>query len=252
MDLWTALGLLTLALTVGIYGSVIGAGGGFLMVAALTLLFGFDGATAVGTSVVTTLFIQATGAYTYDRKGLVDRATASWFVLGSVPVAFASAAWLASRIPQRTFDVIVGVLLLTLAAFVVFVRTPSTAEGEILEPRRRPLTASGAAIGVLSGGLGVGAGLVTVPLLGSLQRLSAHRAAATTTATGAVAGLAASVGHLVASNVDLSAISFLIAGAIVGGRLGASNAKRLSAKTVVVLLAAGLVCAGLPLLVRAA
>ncbi len=251
MDVSTALALIALALAVGIYGSIIGAGGGFLMVAALTLFFDLDGATATGTAVLATLFIQTTGAWTYDRQRLVDRPTAGWFAVGSVPVAFASGAFLANRIPARAFDLIVGTLLLGLALFVVAVRQPeSTGDGDALAPRRGILAGTGSFVGLLSGALGVGAGLVTVPALGWIQRLAAHRAAATTTAIGAASGLAATFGHTIAGNPEWSFIPFLAIGAIVGGRLGASNASRLRASVVLGLLAIGLVVAGAPLIIR--
>lgn len=251
MDVTTAIALVVLALGVGTYGSIIGAGGGFLMVAALTLFFDLSGATATGTSVIATLFIQATGAWTYDRKGLVDRPSARWFIIGSVPVAFASGAFLASRIPARAFDLIVGALLLGLAVFVIAVRQPESADGEAaLVPKPQALAGTGAFVGVLSGGLGVGAGLVTVPALGWIQRLSAHRAAATTTAIGAASGIAATLGHTIADNPEWPFIPFLAAGAITGARLGASNASRLTPSVVLGLLAIGLVVAGAPLILR--
>ncbi len=124
MDIATALGLLLMAISVGIYGSIIGAGGGFLVVAGLVVIFDLSGATTVGTSVITTLFIHVTGALNYNRKGLVDRPTAAWFSVGAVPVAFLSAAFLAKRIPQQVFEVVIGLLLLALAVFVV--ARPST------------------------------------------------------------------------------------------------------------------------------
>ncbi len=251
MDASTAVGLFLLAFAVGTYGSVIGAGGGFLMVAGLVLVFDLTGATAVGTSVVTTLCIQATGAYTYTKKGLVDRPTALWFAVGSIPVALLSAVFLADQIPERTFELIIGVLLLALAAFVVLVPSPDAPDGTTLPPRRGALAGAGSLIGVLSGGLGVGAGLVTVPLLGRLQQLSAHRAAATTTLVGTLSGAAATVGHTVVGNPEWSYVPFTIAGAVVGGRAGSLNAGRLSARVVLALLAVGLVVAGVPLIVSA-
>ncbi|MGB3734361.1 MAG: sulfite exporter TauE/SafE family protein [Ilumatobacter sp.] len=251
MDVQTAVGLFLLALSIGVYGSIIGAGGGFLMVAGLVLVFDLNGATAVGTSVVTTLAIQVTGAYTYTRKGLVERPVALWFVVGSMPVAFLSAIFVADRVPEDTFELIIGVLLLALAAFVVFVRRPELPEGSAVEPKRAALIGSGSLIGVLSGALGVGSGLVTVPLLGWLQRLPAHRAAATTTLIGSLSGLAAAVGHTAVGNPRWSFMPFLLTGAVVGGRVGSSSAGRLSAKTVLGLLAGGLVVAGLPLLIGA-
>jgi uncharacterized membrane protein YfcA len=251
MDITTAIGLFALALLVGTYGSIIGAGGGFLMVAGLVLAFDLTGATAVGTSVVTTFFIQSVGAYTYNRQGLVDRPSAGWFAVGSIPVALLSALFLADRIPARTFEAIIGVMLLLLAVFVVFVHSPTTAAGTTLPPRRGVLAGSGSAVGVLSGGLGVGAGLVTVPLLGWVQQLSAHRAAATATLIGTLSGFAASTGHAIAGNPRWSYLPFLVAGAVIGARLGSLSAGRLSERAVLTLLAGGLVGAGLPLVIRA-
>ena len=247
MDASTAIGLFALALGVGVYGSIIGAGGGFLVVAGLVLVFDLSGAEAVGTSVVTTLAIQATGAYTYTKQGVVERPVALWFVLGSMPVALFSAMFVADRVPEATFELIIGVLLLVLAVFVVSVRRPELPDGSTVEPKRLALVGSGSVIGVLSGALGVGAGLVTVPLLGWLQRLPAHRAAATTTLIGSLSGLAAAVGHTVVGNPRWSFLPFMLSGAILGGRIGSSGAPRLRARTVLGLLATGLVAAGAPL-----
>lgn len=251
MDLQTAVGLFLLALAVGVYGSIIGAGGGFLVVAGLVLVFDLSGATAVGTSVVTTLAIQVTGAYTYTRKGVVDRPVAFWFALGSMPTALLSAVFVADRIPEDTFELIIGVMLLVLAVFVVFVRRPELPCGTSLEPKRAALIGSGSLIGVLSGALGVGSGLITVPLLGWMQRLRAHRAAATTTLIGSLSGLAAVTGHTIAGNPRWNYLPFLLTGAVLGGRIGSSSSGRLSARTVLGLLATGLLIAGLPLVLAA-
>ncbi len=251
MDVQTAIGLFLLALTVGVYGSIIGAGGGFLVVAGLVLVFDLSGATAVGTSVVTTLAIQVIGAYTYSKKGVVDRPVALWFALGSMPVALLSAVFVADRIPEATFELIIGVMLLVLAVFVLVLRRPETPGETPLAPRRGALVGSGSVIGVLSGALGVGSGLITVPLLGWMQRLPAHRAAATTTLIGSLSGLAAATGHTVAGNPRWSYLPFLLTGAVLGGRIGSSSAARLSARSVLSLLAAGLVLAGAPLVIAA-
>lgn len=247
MDANTAVGLFFLAFVVGTYGSIIGAGGGFLMVSGLVLIFDLSGATAVGTSVVTTLVIQATGAYTYTKMGLVDRPSAMWFALGSIPVSLLSAVFLADQIPEETFELIIGVMLLVLAAFVVFMPSVDAPDGTTVDPHRGALTASGGAIGILSGAFGVGAGLVTVPLLRSMQRLAAHRAAATTTLIGTLSGAAAAFGHTLAGNPRWNHLPFLLLGAVVGGRLGSTSAGRLSARTVLLLLAGGLLGAGVPL-----
>ncbi|MFT7474238.1 MAG: putative membrane protein YfcA [Verrucomicrobiales bacterium] len=251
MDVGLALGLFILALGVGIYGTIIGAGGGFVMVAGLVLIFDLSGAEAVGTSVITTLFIQLTGAITYDRAGMIDRPTVRWFATGSIPVAFLSAALLANRIPERLFGLLIGALLLSLAVFVVVRPGPQDTTGAPLGPRKPQLVGLGSTIGVLSGAFGVGAGLLTVPAIRSLQKLSTHRAAATTTAIGAASSFAAALGHILAKNPRWSFAPFVIAGAIIGGRIGSNSAGKLSQRTVGVLLAGGLFAAGAPLLFRA-
>lgn len=251
MDAGLALGLFLLALGVGIYGSIIGAGGGFVVVAGLVVLFDLSGAEAVGTSVITTLSIQLTSAITYDKAGMVDRPTAKWFTVGSIPVAFLSAALLASRIPQQTFNLLIGLLLLALAVFVILRPGLEATDAAPLAPQRPQLAAVGSAVGVLSGGFGVGAGLVTVPAIGTLQKLSTHRAAATTTAIGAASGVAASAGHVLADNPKWSYIPFLVAGAIIGARIGSTSAENISQRVVQLLLSGGLLATAVPLLVRA-
>ena len=87
MDVGTIVALFAFAAVVGAYGTIIGAGGGFLLIPGLVLLFDLDGAEAVGTGAITLLAIGASGAWAYDREGLVDRRGAAWFSITSVPIA---------------------------------------------------------------------------------------------------------------------------------------------------------------------
>jgi uncharacterized membrane protein YfcA len=252
MDVGTALGLVALAFGVGIYGTIIGAGGGFVMIPGLVLLFDLQGANAVGTGAVALMVIGLTGARSFDRSGLVVRPVAGWFALGSVPVALLAAWLLANRINAGAFNGILGALLVALGALVAIGPSLDQADGGEIPARPGPLSASGALVGLTSGTFAVGGGLITVPLLSRLQNLAPHRAAATTTATAMAASAAASIGHTVAGNVDWAKAGVLSLGAVTGALLGAQVAGRLSQRTVSVLLAVGLFSAGVPLLVEAA
>ena len=95
MDVATALGLFALAAMVGTYGTVIGAGGGFVLIPGMVLLFGFEGVEAVGTGAVALAVIGATGAAAYDKQGLVARPVAGWFALGAVVLSWAG--WVSLR-----------------------------------------------------------------------------------------------------------------------------------------------------------
>ncbi len=251
MDVGTALGLLALAFTVGTYGTIIGAGGGFIMIPGLVLLFDLQGANAVGTGTIALTMIGLTGARSYDRSGLVARPVAGWFAMGSVPVALVASWLLADRIDAAAFNGILGVLLLILAAFVVLGQPLHAAEGAERPLRPGPLAAGGSLVGLTSGTFAVGGGLITVPLLSRLQRMAPHRAAATTSATAMASSAAASVGHTMAGNVDWSKSGVLTIGAVAGSLTGAHLAGRLTQRTVLALLASGLCAAGLPLLIDA-
>ena len=250
MDFLTIVALVGFGVVVAAYGTVIGAGGGFILIPGLVLLFDLDGVEAVGTGALTLAAIGIGGARTYDRAGLVDRPAAGRFVLGSVPVAFLCGTLLAGRIDSEVLIDLLGILLLVLAVFVLTMPTAYETSGE---PHPRSLTwmpAGGTVVGFLGGTFAIGGGLVTLPFIGRLRHLDPHRAAATTAATAMASSLASSAGHTIASNVVWSHVAVLVPSALVGSTLGAAHAGRLAPRVVLALVAGGLMVAGIPLLLR--
>ncbi len=259
LDIPTALGLVVLALSIGYYGTIIGAGGGFLLVPALAVLFGLDGAEAVGTGALTLGLIRVTGALGYNRQGLVRWNLAGWLALGAGPVALLSGWQLTKRIDPEALLTLVGILLLVLAGFVVFryarhhhaAVTELATSKEARPARRGLLVLGGAGVGFLNGTFAVAGGLVSVPYLSWVQKLRAQQAAATTMAAGMVGSAAATIGHTLNGSVQWSFAPLLFIGALAGSWAGAKRAGLLSERVVMMLLAAGLILAGLPLVIWA-
>lgn len=83
------------------------------------------------------------------------------------------------------------------------------------------LLAAGVVGGILSGLLGVGGGVVLVPLLVTVAGFSQHRAHATSLAAIVPIAAAAAARFGRAGEVDLDTALLLAAGAIVGAQLGA-------------------------------
>ena len=227
-----------MAMGIGAYGSIIGAGGGFLLIPGLALLFGLDGAEAVGTGVVTLACLHAAGAWAYDRKGVVVRPVAAWWALGAGPVALLSGWLLTNRLDSDLLLTLIGLLMIALAVFVVVRSVGITGAGEapgrtgrsadeVLEPRVGALLAGATGVGFLNGAFAVGGGLVAVPYLARVQQLTAHRAAATTAAASMVASSSATVGHTLAGNIVWTHAPILMLGAIIGSSTGARVALRL-------------------------
>ena len=149
------------------------------------------------------------------------------------------------------FTDILGLILLGLAAFVLLMPTGTRAAPGPSERSLRALPLGGAFVGFLSGTFAVGGGLVTLPILARVRRLAPHRAAATTSATAMLGTLGGAIGHTIAGNVVWSRAVVLIGGAVLGSSIGARVAGRLAPRVVLALVAAGLVGAGVPLLIAA-
>jgi uncharacterized membrane protein YfcA len=106
------LALALVGLAAGTLGSLLGLGGGFLVVPCLLFLKGFDEKMATGTAIAV---IVPTMLVALWRRGVVhghvDWATAGWIAVGAVAGAFLGsslAAWLPKLVIRRIFA---GVLL---------------------------------------------------------------------------------------------------------------------------------------------
>lgn len=111
------------------------------------------------------------------------------------------------------------------------------------------LALTGLVGGLLAGFFGVGGGIVLVPLLVDLGRLSQHRAHATSLAAIFFIGLSTFAGYATSGEVDGALGVALGAGGLAGSALGASLMHRLSASTLKLVFAALLLVLGVRMLV---
>jgi hypothetical protein len=145
MTLLAILGLVAGALT-----TVAGLGGGVLLVAALSVMFGPRMALAVTTPAL--LVSNLHRAMIYRKE--VNRSVATAFALGAVPGALAGGL-LVPAIPERLLDV----LLVAMTILAVL-----RSRGRLsFHPGPRAIAPAGFGIGVLSASAG-GAGALTSPL----------------------------------------------------------------------------------------
>jgi uncharacterized membrane protein YfcA len=86
----------------------------------------------------------------------------------------------------------------------------------------------GAIGGVLSGGFGVGGGIIMIPLLTTVAKLDQRRAAATSLVAIIPAAVVGTVTYGLAGHVDVAAAALIAAGGVVGSFVGARLLRRLS------------------------
>jgi uncharacterized protein len=165
----------------GVVAGYLGIGGGAILAPLLILALGLDQHRAQGISLAALVPpVGLPALIAYRKIGVrVKPRLVALLVLGFV-VGAPSGAWLAHRLGSRELRWLFVVFLLVSAWRAALV--PETDDDTPSEPRVAFGAAIGFAAGVLSGLLGVGGGLIALPLLRSLVGLPRLEAQATTLA----------------------------------------------------------------------
>ncbi|MFH1092507.1 MAG: sulfite exporter TauE/SafE family protein [Pseudomonadota bacterium] len=114
------LGLIALGIAVGSYGTLIGAGGGFVLMPVLLLMYPDQPAELLTSISLAVVFFNAlSGSEAYALMKRIDYRSGLMFAAATIPGAVLGALN-TSYVPRRLFDVIFGVLLLAAAIFLVW------------------------------------------------------------------------------------------------------------------------------------
>jgi uncharacterized membrane protein YfcA len=274
MDPLSIIGFAVFGLAVGAYGTLIGAGGGFLIVPALVLVLGWDHTTAAATSLFAVMCNAASGTLSYWRQGRVDVRTGLLFAAATLPGAILG-PFVASRITGQVFNLIFGVLLISVSLYLIWrpERPRGGADSSLVRPAgwrgwgwttRRFTDTSGEdwaygfslpvgllislAVGFLSTLLGIGGGIIHVPALVAVMGFPAHIATATSHFILAISSATGTAVNLSLGHVQLGPALAMGVGAIAGAQVGGRLARRVHGRWIVRGLAVALGLVGLRLL----
>ncbi|HET7573283.1 MAG TPA: sulfite exporter TauE/SafE family protein [Gaiellaceae bacterium] len=241
-------------LLIGALVGLTGMGGGSLMTPALVFLFGFDPVTAIGTDVLHGAIFKSVGGLRHHRLGTVQARLSGWMLAGSAPASLggvALATWLHRRYGgglDSVEGIVLGAVLLAgglgmlLKALVRFRSHPE----EFVLRRRDRLAA--VAIGLLGGFLvgltSVGSGVFFGLTLLVVFPLRAHKVVGTDIVHAAALLWVAGIGHLVAGNVDLHTLAWLLLGSIPGVLAGSQLTLAVGDRPLRLLLALVLLVSG--------
>lgn len=265
-----------LGVFVGTYGTLVGAGGGFILVPILLLFFAsqFSTTQASGTSLFVVLCNGVSATIAFVRQKKIDYATGLRFAAATVPSAFIGGQ-IASYFGGTAFRLTFGILLIGVAIFLNLRPDPKKAHAladpdKPLPPgfvRRAITIANGTrydyafnmrsgilfsfGIGFLSSVLGVGGGIFMVPAMVFLFGFPAHLAAATSSFVLVFTALSGTISHLLNGNVLFGPAIAMSAGVIVGAQLGAAISQRVQGKAIVRFLSIALILTGIQLIVKA-
>jgi len=230
--------VLALGLIVGILVGLLGIGGGVVLVPAMVYLLHYDQHLAQGTSLFILLPPIGLGALRgYWKNGQVDVRAGIYCAIG-----FLLGGYVGGRVavPMNSRDLkgVFGFFLM-LSAVLLWRKTspaakPVTADSEATKSnlaRTVGILLVAALCGVAAGMVGIGGGVLLVPLLGLLFGFSQHRAQGTSlVALIPPTGLLAFLAYAKAGYVNWQAGLLLIPGVFLGGIAGAYIARGLNAR----------------------
>lgn len=191
-----------IGLLAGLLSGLFGVGGGTVIVPLLVLLLGFDQRLAAGTSLAAIVPTAAVGVISYAVNGTVAWIPALLLAAGAV-VGAQIGTWLLPRVSQNAlrwgFVVFLGIVIVML-----FVVIPSRGEPfDLTWLSGALLVVTGVLTGVVSGLIGVGGGIVVVPVLVLLFGTSDLLAKGTSLLMMIPTAISGTAGNLKRHNVDL-------------------------------------------------
>lgn len=229
----------------GAFGAMLGLGGGILIVPILTLGFGLPLPTAIGISLISVIATSTGAAAINVRAGRADVRLGITLGAGTVVGALVGAV-VAGLLPERAIAGIFAALLGYTAITMLRRLRAASPEGEpavVVDPaapdgpaapgyrsRRIPVALGGSFVaGNLSGLLGVGGGIVTVPIIHLVMGAPMHVAVATSNFMIGITAAAGAYAYLFRGDVDPRLAAPVVLGVAFGAAIGAAAAPRVQA-----------------------
>jgi hypothetical protein len=264
--------LIPLGFVIGTYGTLIGAGGGFVLVPALLLLYPDESPEIITSISLAVVFFNAlSGSWAYARMKRIDYKSGLLFAVATIPGAILG-AFSTTYIPRRFFDATLGILMIAASIFLLlylgnkkvkngnqgghhFVRNLVDKNGTAYSYSYNLKVGVGLStlIGYLSSLLGIGGGIIHVPVLAHLLNFPIHIATATSHFVLAVMALTGTIVHILTGTFShgIRRTIALAIGVIIGAQIGALLSNRVRGKWIIQGLAIALGFVGFRIFIMA-
>mgnify|MGYP001091410713 CR=1 FL=1 len=235
--------LIPLGFAAGILGSMIGLGGGIIVVPVLTFL-GFPPTAAASNSLFAALSNSIASTISYSRQKRIEYFLGLKLGLLAIPGTILGAI-ISTDVAPDIFKILFGFVLVA-SAIYIFLRKQIESREKIIS-KQMIIFAIGASFfaGIISSFFGIGGGIIFVPLMVVGMGMSMKKAAPTSQLILLFASLSGVIVHSVLGHPDFLQAGFLAIGSFFGGLVGAKlslSVKERNLKilvSVVILIAAG-------------
>ena len=212
--------IVVLGLAAGFLSGLFGVGGGVLMVPALVLVVGMGQRLAHGTSLAAIVPIALSGVAGYAVAGEVDWVASLFLVVGAAGIGAVIGTHLLHVLPTRVLALVFAAVLVATALRMLAGEGGATGRGDLTVAAALGLVAVGIVAGTLSGLLGVGGGVITVPALVLLLGVPAAVAKGTSLAVIIPTAIVGTQRNRARHNVDLRTAAILGVSGVVSSYAG--------------------------------
>jgi uncharacterized membrane protein YfcA len=258
---------------IGTFGTLIGAGGGFILVPLLLIFYpelGPELTTAISMAVVSVNAVSGTIAYA--RSGRIDYKAGIVFALYTIPGSILGALTV-KYVPQKLFSILFGILLIILSVYLFYKNRVKAPQLSLLITgkgyKQHTLTDKDGVIyqycynstignvisvlvGYISPLLGIGGGIIHVPAMVNWLKFPVHIATATSHFILAVMATVSVITHALQGTYNnpniVNMIFFIALGVIPGAQLGAYFSHKIKSHIILQVLSACMVIVGIRIL----
>ncbi len=272
--------LILMGFGTGVYGVLVGAGGGFIIGPLLLIFFDIEPVTVAGTVLALVAINSISGTFAFRRMGTVDVRSGLLFAAAATPGAVIGVIVVRSVTPGL-FQLLFGILLLLLAlhiatsssdkaearepdpaalvgdrrflGFMVKSREISFADGGTYRYRFNEVfaTAFNVPLGIISSFFGTGGGFLRTPILVYAFGFPVRIAVATSIFTLSFYTSAGAITHALYGHIEFfPTFVFTGIGLVLGGQLGARLTGRIKGKWILRLLLIVVLALGVKLLIQ--
>jgi len=212
--------LIAVSFAAGTLGSLLGLGGGFIIVPALTFM-SFNPYQIASTSLFAVFSTSASSTLAYAKQKRIDYSLGIKFALIAIPGAILG-AYISDFITMQSFKLYFGLVLIGTSVYIL-------KKSALVEEHKASHSSAVMAFcytasffaGILSSLFGIGGGVIFVPMMVALLGMSMHISAPTSQFIFLISSIAGLASHIALGHPDYLLALILVIGAFAGAQLGA-------------------------------
>ena len=241
--------LVPLGFAAGVVGSMIGLGGGFIMVPVLTF-FGFSPTAAASNSLFAAFSNAVASTASYARQKRIEYRLGLKLGLMSVPGTILG-AFISSDASPSTFKILFGVVMIVSCFYLFMKRNMKSKSANMTNKLLVLSSVISFFAGILSSFFGIGGGIVFVPLMILGIGVLVKNATATSQLILMFSSASGMVAHSLLGHADFSYALLLAIGAFGGGLVGAKLSVDLKENSIRILICIAMLAAAVKLFLDA-